>query len=62
MFNPKNIYLWGCDFGDKKGKRYFSEDVPIREIESFKKTKTHFEIVKQIIKSKGVNLIMSKSK
>jgi hypothetical protein len=32
------------------------------EIESFKKTKTHFEIVKQIIKSKGVNLIMSKSK
>ena len=56
-FNPKTIRLWGCDFGDKKGKRYFAEDMPTRKIEAFEKTKKHFETAEQIIKSKGVDLI-----
>ena len=56
-FNPKTIHLWGCDFGDERGKRYFSEDVPARNIEAFEKTKIHFEIAEQIIKNQGIDLI-----
>lgn len=56
-FNPKTIRLWGCDFGDNKGKRYLSEDMPSRKIEAFEKTKRHFKIVEKIIKDKGIDLI-----
>ena len=56
-FNPESIRLWGCDFGDTNGKRYFSDDVPTRKIEEFEKTKRHFEIVEKIIKNKEINLI-----
>jgi hypothetical protein len=56
-FNPEIIRLWGCDFGDNKGKRYFTEDVPARKIEAFEKTKKHFEIVEKIIKRNGINII-----
>jgi len=56
-FYPKTIRLWGCDFGDKKGKRYFSEDMPARKTEAFEKTKKHFEVAEQIIKNKGIDLI-----
>lgn len=56
-FNPETIHLWGCDFGDTNGKRYFAEDVPTRKIEAFEKTKNHFEIAEKIIKNKGINLI-----
>ena len=56
-FSPKTIRLLGCDFGDKKGKRYFSEDMPARKTEAFEKTKKHFEVAEQIIKSKGIDLI-----
>ena len=55
-FNPKNLRLWGCDFGDNKGKRYITEDIPIRKTEAFEKTKIHFKIVEQIIKNKGINI------
>ena len=55
-FQPKKIRLWGCDFSEKKGERYAVKDVSKRDT-PFDKIKMHFEIVEQIIKNKGIDLI-----
>lgn len=53
---PETIRLWGCDFSEKKGERYAVKDVSKRDT-PFDKIKRHFEIVEQIIKDKGIDLI-----
>jgi hypothetical protein len=55
-FQPKTIRLWGCDFSEKKGERYAVKNVSKRDT-PFDKIKRHFEIVEQIIKNKGIDLI-----
>lgn len=55
-FQPKTIRLWGCDFSEKKGERYAVKDVSKRDT-PFDKIKRHFEIVEEIIKNKGIDLI-----
>lgn len=55
-FQPKVIRLWGCDFNDKKGKRYAVEGVSKRDT-PFDRIRNHFETVAQIIKDKGIDLI-----
>lgn len=55
-FNPEIIKLWGCDFGEKNGVRYYNSSLPVRKVESFNKTLQHFLIVKEIIESKGIRL------
>lgn len=56
-FNPKNIYMWGCDFSEKNGIRYFKDGLFERKINSFSKTKIDFKVVEKIINKNGINLI-----
>jgi len=53
-FSPEKILLWGCDFGNRSGKKYFDSDTPVRNDTPFDLIKEHFEIVVKALAQQGV--------
>ena len=57
LFSPKRITLWGSDFGNKDGMKYFDEKTPIRNDTPFELIKKHFYIIKDKINDLGIEVI-----
>ena len=59
IFSPKEIKLWGCDFGDSKGKKYINKPIPERNDTPHDRIKYDVMKIKNILFDIDVKLIDS---
>jgi hypothetical protein len=58
IFTPNTIKLWGCDFGNKNGKKYFDKNTPARSDTPFDLIREHFSVASEKIKEMGVEVYL----
>lgn len=57
LFSPKTITVWGSDFGNKNGIKYFDQSTPSRTDTPFELIKQHFYIIREKINEMGIEVL-----
>ncbi len=57
LFSPHEVYLWGCDFGEVSGEKYFSNEIPIRNDTPHDLIKQDVLKMKKLMRTHNIHLI-----